>query len=199
MTPSLPTAPPDSGLGVVELGPDDAPLLQRFYDANPDYFLAVGGQPATPTEAQDELQGRPPAEFPYTRQWVLGYLDADGALAAMALVVRDLCAARVWHVGLFIVATARHGRGDAQALYDGIERWARACGAAWMRLGVLQGHARAERFWAGRGFVEVRTRAGVRIGRLDRTVRVMVKPLAGGTLADYLALVARDRPDSAAE
>lgn len=198
MTPSLPSAPPN-GLSVVELGPDDAALLQRFFDANPAYFLAVGGQPATPSEAHDELHGRPPAGFAYTRQWVLGYRDADAELAAMALVVSDLFAARVWHVGLFIVATARHGSGDAQALYDGIESWARACGAAWMRLGVVQGHARAERFWAGRGFVQVRTRDGIRLGRLDRTVRVMIKSLAGGALADYLDLVPRDRPDSAAE
>ena len=197
--PSLPFAPSSSGLGVVELGPDDAPLLQRFFDANPEYFLAVGGQPATPTEAHDELNDRPPAGFAYTRQWALGYPDADGALAAMAIVVSDLFAARVWHVGLFIVATARHGQGDAQVLYDGIEAWARASGADWMRLGVVQGHARAERFWTGRGFAEVRTRSGIRLGRLDRTVRVMVKPLAGGMLADYLAQVPRDRPESAAE
>ena len=34
------------------------------------------------------------------------------------------------------------------------------------------------------------------MGRKVNTVRVMVKPLAGGTLPAYLALVARDRPDA---
>ena len=34
------------------------------------------------------------------------------------------------------------------------------------------------------------------VSKLVRTVRVMAKPVAGGTLAEYLALVARDRPES---
>ena len=35
--------------------------------------------------------------------------------------------------------------------------------------------------------------AGLR--RLTNTLRVMVKPLTGGTLEQYLALVPRDRPE----
>jgi hypothetical protein len=31
-------------------------------------------------------------------------------------------------------------------------------------------------------------------GAQTQSIRVMFKPLAGGTLADYLALVERDRP-----
>jgi hypothetical protein len=34
------------------------------------------------------------------------------------------------------------------------------------------------------------------MGKKTHLVRVMAKPLAGGTLADYLSLVARDRPDT---
>lgn len=47
-----------------------------------------------------------------------------------------------------IVATARHGTGDAQVLNRGLESWAVANGAVWMWLGVVQGNTRAERFWA---------------------------------------------------
>jgi hypothetical protein len=35
----------------------------------------------------------------------------------------------------------------------------------------------------------------VQIGPRTHTIRVMFKPLAGGSAAQYLALVARDRPD----
>ena len=102
----------------------------------------------------------------------------------------------VWHIGLFIVATALHGRGVAQALYHGLERWPRERGAQWLRLGVVEGNARAERFWIRCAYVQVRKRDNFQVGTLVRTVRVMAKPLAGGTLAEYLALVARDRPES---
>jgi len=33
------------------------------------------------------------------------------------------------------------------------------------------------------------------MGKLNHTLRVMVKPLAADSLAQYLALVERDRPD----
>jgi hypothetical protein len=114
----------------------------------------------------------------------------------MANVVEDLLASGVWHIGTFIVATSRHGTGDAQALYRGLEQWASANGANWLRLGVVTGNTRAERFWLSEGYVGTRTREGLPFGRQTRTVRIMVKPLAGGTLAEYLSIVPRDRPEA---
>jgi hypothetical protein len=57
----------------------------------------------------------------------------------------------------------------------------------------LAGHARAERFWEGRGYREVRRREGVVMGRRTNVIRVMAKPLQGQSLDDYYALVPRDR------
>ena len=191
---ALPACPlPD--LRVVELGIGCEALLQRFFDANPEYFLAVSGAPAGPAEAQQEIRDEVPAGMSYTRQWLLGWVDATGELAAMADGVVDLLAPGVWHVGLYIVATSRHGSGDARTLYRSLEAWAVDNGAAWMRLGVVAGNARAERFWAAQGFIETRTRT-VEMGQRTNTVRVMHKPLAGGTVEQYLALVPRDRADA---
>ena len=67
-------------------------------------------------------------------------------------------------------------------------------GRAWLRLGVVQGSARAERFWQRCGYVQVRERGPVAMGKQSNLLRVMAKPLAGGTIDEYLALVARDRP-----
>jgi GNAT superfamily N-acetyltransferase len=186
---------PIPGLRPVELVAGSEPLLQRFFDANPEYFLAIQGEPARPDEAHDEIHGELPVGWPFTKKWVIGYADGDGTLFAMANVVSDLLADGVWHIGTFIVATARHGTGDAQRLYRGIEDWAMANGARWLRLGVVQGNRRAERFWLSRGFVEARARDGVPFGRLTNTVRVMFKPLAGGSREEYLLLVPRDRPE----
>jgi GNAT superfamily N-acetyltransferase len=186
---------PIPGLRTVELVAGSEPLLQRFFDANPEYFLSIQGEPARPDEAHEEIHGELPVGWPFTKKWVIGYAGDDGALLAMANVVSDLLADGVWHIGTFIVATARHGTGDAQRLYRGIEDWAMANGARWLRLGVVQGNGRAERFWLSRGFVEARARDGVPFGRVTNTVRVMFKPLAGGSREDYLLLVPRDRPE----
>jgi len=186
---------PLAGLRTVELTPDLEHRLQQFYEANPAYFDAVQGAPAGPNEAHETLHDEMPAGWPFTRLWLIGYLGADDNLAAMANVVSDLLAPAVWHIGLFIVATARHGSGDAQALYRSIEAWAAAHGARWMRLGVVQGNRRAERFWEGLGYQQVRTRHGVVMGQRSNTLRVMVKPLGDATIAHYLSLVERDRPE----
>ncbi|MCE9658448.1 MAG: GNAT family N-acetyltransferase [Burkholderiales bacterium] len=186
-----------AGLHVVEIGADLVPLLQRFFDANPAYFLAVNGEIAGPGEAEEEVHGTLPAGWPFTRKWVLGIADGSGELVAMMNVVSDLLAVGVWHIGLFMVASPAQGSGLAQSLLERLERWALAAGARWLRLGVVAGNARAERFWASAGFVELRRREGLAMGRKVNTVRVMAKPLAGGSLADYLALVERDNPGAA--
>ena len=132
-----------------------------------------------------------------------GFHRADQPRAAPSVGRSNLCSSpggRPLHKarrGLVVVATSRHGTGDAQALYRGLEAWAATNDAAWLRLGVVQGNARAERFWEVLGFVQSRIRGGVEMGRLTNTLRVMFKPLAGGTREDYLSLLPRDRPDPA--
>jgi len=185
-----------AGLAAREIGAADAPLLQRFFDENAAYFMAVQGAPAGPTEARDEIASLPPAGWPFTRKWLVGYVEKSGRLAAIAHAITDLFVPGVWHIGLFIVASSRHGSGDAQALVGELEAWGRDSGAEWMRLGVVAGNVRAERFWASRGYVSLRTRGGIVMGSQTNVIRTMVKPLAGGDLASYLGLVERDRADT---
>jgi GNAT superfamily N-acetyltransferase len=179
----------------VELGIDDIPRLQRFFELNPEYFFAVSGQPPKPAEALEEVHGSLPDGWPFTKKWVVGFVDEAGSLIGMADVVSDLLARTVWHIGLFIVATRLHGSGAAQVLYQQLESWAHRLGAQWLRLGVVQGNTRAERFWEKCALVEVRQRSDVEMGKQVHTLRVMAKPLAAGPLPDYLALVTRDRPE----
>jgi GNAT superfamily N-acetyltransferase len=183
-----------AGLRAIEITADEEPRLQEFFDANQEYFLAVNGEPAGPSDAHDEIRGEPPAGWGFTKKWLIGYLDSNGTMVAMANVVSDLLAPTVWHIGLFVVATARHGTGLAQALHGEIEAWATSNGARWLRLGVVQGNSRAERFWESLGYMELRTRSGIEMGKLTNTVRVMFKPLSGSIREHYLALVPRDQP-----
>jgi len=186
---------PLPGLSTVELGPSSEALLQDFFDANPAYFLAVTGAPAGAEEARIEINDQPPKGWSFTKKWMIGYLDDTEQLAAMACVVTDMLVTGVWHIGLFIVATSRHGSGLAHMLHQGLQDWAISHGARWLRLGVVQGNARAERFWESLGYVQTRTREGIEMGGRVNTIRVMVKPVGGGTIEEYLSLIPRDRPE----
>lgn len=179
-----------------ELAKEDAERLQGFLERNPEYHLLVCGEPPATDEAEKMFVTTLPEGWRYTREWIIGFADAEGSLAGMASAVAGLFSDEVWHLGLFIVATPLHGSGAAQTMYAQLESWMRASGAEWARLGVVEGNARAERFWLRAGYVEVRKREGVELGRLTHVVRVMVKPLGGQALPEYLRKVARDRPDA---
>src|SRR3989442_15570156 len=43
-------------LRTVELTPEEEPLLQRFFEQNPEYFVAAYGEPACPKEAHEAIQ-----------------------------------------------------------------------------------------------------------------------------------------------
>jgi GNAT superfamily N-acetyltransferase len=187
----------DAGpLRAVELDAGDVPALQRFFEDNPEYFLNVTGQPPAPDEALHELNDAPPADVTLSRIWLLGFVDDAGALVAMANVAADFMAGGVWLIGLFVVASSLHGTGTSVEVYRALESWVRGKGACWIRLAVVVGNAKPEGFWRKVGYTEVRRRTGVAMGQRVNTVRIMVKPLAGGEVSDYLLLVARDRPDA---
>jgi GNAT superfamily N-acetyltransferase len=180
----------------IELRQHDIPALQSFYDDNDDYFHAVTGEPPASDEAQKALDDPLPPGFPYTKKWLIGAFDDAGSLLAMANVVSDLLAAHVWHVGLFIAGRPLRGTGLAHRFHAALENWCKRSGAHWMRLGVVDGNVRAERFWTRLGYIELRRREGIEMGRRVNTIRVMMKPLEGGTRDEYLELVARDRSES---
>ncbi|HJH22586.1 MAG TPA: GNAT family N-acetyltransferase [Pseudomonas lactis] len=182
------------GIRVVELFGFDEAELQQFFEQAPDYFIAVNGEPATPTEAREELSGQLPAGWHCSRLYWLGYRDAQDKLVAVVNIAANLLAAGVWHIGLLLVHTRWHGSGLAQRLHADLEAWAVAKGAQWLRLTVVVGNTRAERFWPRLGYVQVRTREGITMGRKVNRVSIQVKPVGQGTIDSYLALVERDQP-----
>jgi GNAT superfamily N-acetyltransferase len=184
------------GLAASEIREEELGELQRLFEEAPGYNELAEGQPVAGDAARETYDARPPSEWPYSRRWLIGFREGP-ELVAVADVVSDLLAPGVWHVGLFLLPERRHGTGLAPRAYEALETWMRASGAHWLRLGVIEGNLRAERFWRRRGYVETRRRGGVAMGRKTQTIIVMAKPLVGGTLARYLALVPRDRPESA--
>ena len=182
------------GVRVVELHAAGEGELQRFFERAPDYFITVNGEPATPTEARQALQGQLPAGWTCSRMYWLGYRDAEDQLVAVVNIAADVLAVGVWHIGLLLVDRRLHGSGVAQRLHADLEAWAAKNGARWLRLTVVIGNTKAERFWPKLGYVQVRTREGITLGRQVNKVSIQVKALAGGQVEDYLVLVARDRP-----
>jgi RimJ/RimL family protein N-acetyltransferase len=170
--------------------------LQAFYEANPEYWLLVHGHAPPPAEAAEGFDFTPP-EMPYSALPVWLIRDrATRRLIGDLWIATDLLAPGVSHLGFFMVETARHGSGFAGEVHAAYEAWAADAGARWLRLGVVEANQRATAFWRRMGYVEVRQRGGVVIGALTHRLRVLVKPLPGSSIDDYLAAVPRDRADA---
>jgi RimJ/RimL family protein N-acetyltransferase len=176
---------------------EDIPLLQTFFEANPDYFYFAHGIAPMPNEAQKEFDDLPPAEMPFKQRFFLGFFDAADNLLGMASGLTDFIADGVGHIGLFITATQLHGTGAARDIYQALEQWLRAQGMHSLRLGVIQGNKRAQLFWQRNGFQLVRERGPLQLGQRSHMLDVMVKPLSKLSINDYLYLVQRDRPGAA--
>jgi GNAT superfamily N-acetyltransferase len=208
------------GLAARPLRREEIPRLQAFYAANPEYFLAINGKAPPADLAAIEFDEVPPPHLSFARQYCLGLFaagdgdvgdgdasDGDvgdsaasggeaGALEGVALVTVDLCAQGVWHLGLFIIATRLHGHGVAAPVYAALEDWVRRGGARYLRLGVVVGNERGERFWRRQGFVRISQKEGIDTGGRLNTVQRMLKPLADDSIEAYLQAVPRDRPGS---
>jgi len=177
----------------------DLPALQAFFEANPEYFFTVGGEPPRSDEARQEFDDRPPEGMSYGGIWLLGFHDeAKGELVAMASIMGDFLAPSVWHIGLFVVASSLHGSGVAARLYAALEDAMRERGARWIRLGAVIGNDKAERFWRKQGYIELRKRHGIEMGVRVNDLFVFVKPLGELGVEAYLQRVERDRPESVA-
>jgi hypothetical protein len=61
---------------------------------------------------------------------------------------------------------------------------------------VVLANGRARRFWQRQGFIDLRLRLGVDTGGRVNDIVTCCKPLAGGSIDDYLTLVPRDAPGS---
>ena len=83
------------GLNVIEISDARVAKLQRFFEANSEYSSAVNGEPPGSNDAREEIHGALPAGWSFTRKWLIGYVDASGAMLAMANVVSDLLAPTV--------------------------------------------------------------------------------------------------------
>lgn len=181
---------------VRELQAEELPALQALFEASPDYFLRANGQPPRPDEARLEYEDQPPPHLSFGTRCFAGVFDGHASLQGLVVWVSDLPAPGVWHIALFFLAGPLRGTGAALELHQAIEAHARASGAEWLRLGVVEGNVAAERFWAKCGYRPVRTRSIPNASGLPTTTRVMVKSLCGGDVDRYLARVPRDAPES---
>lgn len=131
---------------------EDAPVLQRLYEACADYFLLADGAPASVSAAAEEFANLPPG-VPATAKFVFAAPAQDGGVpAALVEGLRDHPQPGVWYVGLMLVRPQLRSAGLGSRVFAEFESIARQAGASELRLCVFDASAPALRFWQRNGF-----------------------------------------------
>lgn len=163
---------------VVRLVPSaDVARLQDLLERCSDYFELHEGWPTPPDAAEYEFTCTAP-EFTVDDLHPLAFEGEDGALQAMAQLVRNYPKPQTWWISLFVVTPELRSCGVGAELLQCVFDTARADGATEIQLAVSVNNPRGARFWDAAGFRDMGRSGPVtaRNGHVD-TVRMLVARL----------------------
>lgn len=181
----------DERFSARELLPSDEELVQEFCAINPEYWQRISKKPPEKLMIRAELYNVGNRQVKQGRTMRIGIFDTQRNMMGVSYVVSDFLARGVWHIELFVVATALHGTGASSAIYKQLESWIISLGGQWIRLGSAVGQDQALRFWGKMGYRPLGKWDG-RIAAVDVTLQLMLKPLTTIPVIKYFKRVPND-------
>lgn len=147
----------------------EIPAALRLMQSNPAFYRVCPPEPTAASVAFD-LVHLPPRAVPEDK-YFLGFWDGETLVALLDLILHYPTRQHAFF-GFFMLDASRQGRGEAAAIVKETLAALRSEFSA-VRLGVVIGNTRAERFWARCGFTPT--------GYIDRqdyyTVSVLEKTI----------------------
>ena len=161
--------PPIEGARVRAVHADAAlvPQIQACFEGAPDYFARTEGGPPGPDAAARLVEDAEPDEL--RRVYALVPVRGGPALGVLDLYLHHP-EPGVAHVALLLFRESCQGLGYGKEITAALEDALVRCGYRTLRCSVGDENPEARAFWERIGFSEV--------GRLDRGVAVLEKPLA---------------------
>jgi ribosomal protein S18 acetylase RimI-like enzyme len=163
-----------SGYAITRLEwPADEVRLQEFLERCSDYYELHEACPTPPDTAVHELTAVPDGRR-VDDLHVYGMAAPDGALVAIAQLLRNHPKNGEWFIGLLLVAPSMRGRGVGAELVEHVAGLMRVAGVETVHLAVSLKNPRAQAFWERMGFVDRQqvTEVTARSGYVE-TVRIM--------------------------
>lgn len=157
---------------------EDAPSLQKLYEACADYFLLAEGTPPSSSAAAEEFTNVPPG-VPASAKFVFASPAPGGDTPAALLEgLRNYPQPGIWYVGLLMVLPQLRSSGLGSRVLAEFEAMARQAGARELRLCVFDASPSALRFWQRNGFSFHRAIAAQAFGTRTHTRSELRKALS---------------------
>jgi len=164
-------APVIGGIEVRALVPEDVAPLQALFDEDVAYF-ALNGR-AIPVE--EICQALPPGRARADK--FLFALHEHERIIGMIDLIRGYPEPPIWYLGFVFIAKSARGAGLGRRALHALYDWCRAQGGRALRLGVVEGNARARWLYASEGFVFHAVREPDEAARRMRRTLVLERPL----------------------
>jgi RimJ/RimL family protein N-acetyltransferase len=160
------TAPHIEGHTVQPLDDAAATALQRFFDADAEYFTDINGRDIS----MEETRAIVPPGRTHADKFIFS-IAKDGRVVGLIDIIRGYPEPHIWFLGFLYIGKDARGAGLGRKALHAIYAWTKRQGAERLRLGVIEGNDRARRLYATEGFVQ----EGVR--EVDPAVKRMRRTL----------------------
>lgn len=161
-----------SGYRVTVLGLPDAPQVQPLFEACGDYALLENGEPPATDAAVAEFEATPPGRTTADK-FMLGLLDGEDRIVGLIATDRGWPEGGSWWIALMLIDPRERGTGIAHAFVGAFFEWLKNQGAQQVELAVFDENKRADRFWRGLGFEQIRSTEPRSIGKKTHVLHVM--------------------------
>ena len=146
------------GIFLRQLSPDrDEALLEPLGARCADYLCTVVGNRRDLKELSRRFVAMlKPQRVPAERSYVLGIFLDDATrldpthLAGVLYFLHPEQNTGTWYIPLLLLEPSARGQGIGSAIHAAFARWAAERGACRLMVAVVEGNARARRFWCGR-------------------------------------------------
>jgi RimJ/RimL family protein N-acetyltransferase len=133
------------------IGPESAPIVQKIFEASPEYFRLVDGSEVLPHFALKEIKDEPKKKSPTYEKFFLLILE-DGKPVGVVDFHKDHPVQGSTYLGLFLLVERVHGSGVGRAAYQVAEEYARSeLGAHKILIGVSEKNDVTD-FWKKMGY-----------------------------------------------
>jgi len=123
--------------------------LEVCVQAN-DYFQLVSGRSVTRADVDEIFVTVPPTKT-LTDKLILGVYE-DSTLIGMIDVIKDYPSESIGWIGLFLLVCDKRNHGLGKSVHQTLIEQLKACGANFIRLGVIERNTKALKFWERIGY-----------------------------------------------
>jgi GNAT superfamily N-acetyltransferase len=139
------------GYTVKMLEPEDAPILQKLYEACFDIFILTEGVFPEPTAAKDEFEALPEGKTKNDK-FIWGLFDKNDVLMGMIESIRSYPDDETWWLGLMMLNPNYRGKKLGISFYKAFEKWIVSQNFNTISLVVIATNIVGLSFWKKVGF-----------------------------------------------